>query len=397
MNKKIYIEDIAVSCSLGFEPEAVLANLRAGEAPGLMAWDKPVYSGREAYVARVIHDLPTASEADYAYNRNNRLAHFLCQRIEAGVASLHQRYAAERIGVVIGSSTSGIETTESFTEQQAETGEMPLTYDYQHQDMGDVSQVVAKLIGAKGPVYTVSTACTSSTRAMISASKLIQSGICDAVVCGGVDTLCQLTVNGFDSLEQVSAEPCRPFDMQRNGINVAEGGALLIVTKDKSDVQLSGFGESSDAHHLSSPMPCGTGAYQAMQMALTTAAVTPSDVGYINAHGTSTQQNDAMESAAIHKLFGTEVAVSSTKALTGHCLGAAGAVEAVICTLLLRANNEPIPKQWPLPRETDPALADINLVQDTQIEALNHVMSNSFAFGGNNASIVLSAVGQRDE
>ena len=409
MTKKIYLEDIALSCSLGFESEKVLSNLRLGKAPGQMPWDKPVYSGREACVSRIVHALPCAEQGQYANNRNNQLAHFLCEQMAQGIRSLKARVRPERIGVVIGSSTSGIEVTERLTAQKNELGELPQNYDYQHQDMGDVSRVVAKLIGAKGPAYTVSTACTSSTRALISASKLIKSGLCDAVVCGGVDTLCHLTVNGFDSLEQVSAAPCRPFDANRRGINVGEGGALMIVTAEKSDIELSGFGESADAYHLSSPLPCGSGAYSAMEMALNQASLTPENIDYINAHGTSTEQNDAMESLAIYNLFSSYTPVSSTKALTGHCLGAAGAVEAAICALLLRNPNEPLPKQWPNDHEKDPTLADICLVGDLLANNLlanadsadsapvthrQHVMSNSFAFGGNNASVILSSVSE---
>ncbi|MGL6259489.1 beta-ketoacyl-ACP synthase [Vibrio sp. WXL210] len=390
MSENIYIEDIAVSCTLGKTGSEILTNLRQGRAPGLQPWPTTLYSGRAAYVGRLTHQLDDIILKDAPDNRNNRLAQFLCQELEHSVAGLHTRYSAPRIGVVIGSSTSGIEVTEKQIAHKVAHGQLPEDYSYCHQEMGDVAHMVAKFTGAKGPAYTVSTACTSSSRALISAAKLIRAGICDAVICGGVDTLCQLTVNGFDSLEQVSDQPCRPFDPMRKGINVAEGGALMIVTKEPSDICLAGFGESSDAHHLSSPMPCGSGARQAMQMALESAGLEAEQVDYINAHGTSTEQNDAMESRAIADLFGSSVAVSSTKALTGHCLGAAGAVEAALSCLVLRDSEQPLPRQWPAERTTDEQIAAINLVLEPVKTEVRVVMSNSFAFGGNNAAVIMT-------
>ncbi|MGX9416872.1 beta-ketoacyl-ACP synthase [Vibrio sp. WJH972] len=389
MSKHVYIEDMAVSCAIGYESNTILHNMRTGLAPGLKPWKEVLYSGREAYVATITHELDDVNDASIVNNRNNQLASFLCSELEPSLTKLRQRYASHRIGVVIGSSTSGIEKTEQQIAEKVRTGEFPQDYTYQHQEMGDVSQVVASLAGATGPIYSVSTACTSSSRAFISAAKLIQSGICDAVICGGVDTLCHLTVNGFDSIEQVSSEPCRPFDPDRKGINVGEGGALFILTADKSDIELAGYGESSDAHHLSSPLPCGSGAYDSMQQALANAQCSTEQVDYINAHGTSTQQNDAMESKAISDLFSTSIPVSSTKALTGHCLGAAGAVEIAIGCLILRHPDEPLPKQWPSQRKVDINIPQIQLVEEELIVEPKVVLSNSFAFGGNNVSLII--------
>ncbi|WP_413282792.1 beta-ketoacyl-ACP synthase [Vibrio sp. MA40-2] len=388
MSKKIYIEDIAVSCTLGNSSAEILENLRLGKSPGMGRWQQTLFSGRDAYVGCLTHSLENIDDLGIPDNRNNRLAKFLCQQLSSSLARLHQRYRPERIGVVIGSSTSGIETTEKHIAYKVAHGDFADDYSYQHQDMGNVAQIVAKVANAQGVAYTVSTACTSSSRALMSASKLIKAGICDAVICGGVDTLCNLTINGFDSLEQVSDQPCRPFDLHRNGINVAEGGALMLVTGQASDTELVGYGESSDAYHLSSPMPCGSGAHKAMQSALAMSDIEIEKIDYINAHGTSTQQNDAMESQAISNLFSSAVAVSSTKALTGHCLGASGAIEAAICCLLLRDPTQPLPRQWPESRTNDPALAPIQLVVTEKITRPEVIMSNSFAFGGNNAVLI---------
>ncbi|MGR5266358.1 beta-ketoacyl-ACP synthase [Vibrio astriarenae] len=388
MSENIYIEDIAISCALGHRHHDILTNLTQGRSPGLQPWSQTLFSGRGAYVGRLTHQLDDIDITVNPDNRNNRLAQFLCKDLEPSITRLHQRYRAQRIGVIIGSSTSGIEATEQHIAHEVAHGALPKDFSHRHQDMGDVARVIAKLTGAEGPVYTVSTACTSSSRALISASKLISAGLCDAVICGGVDTLCHLTVNGFDSLEQVSDKPCRPFDADREGINVAEGGALLIVTAEKSDIGLAGYGESSDAHHLSSPMPCGSGARRAMEMALESADLDAHQVDYINAHGTSTEQNDAMESRAIADLFGLKVAVSSTKALTGHCLGAAGAVEAALSCLILRHKEFPLPPQWPTERVIDNNMAPINVITEACCCEPQVVMSNSFAFGGNNAVLV---------
>ncbi|PMH44590.1 beta-ketoacyl-[acyl-carrier-protein] synthase II [Vibrio sp. 10N.286.49.B3] len=391
MSDQIYIEDVAISCALGYKTEEILANLRLGNSPGMQGWHQTLFSGRHAYVGRLTHELEKMDISDIPDNRNNQLAQFLVSELSESFKKLHQRFPANRIGVVIGSSTSGISVTEKQIAEKVRNGEFPSDYSYQHQDMGDVAKTVAKLANAKGPAYTVSTACTSSSRALISAAKLIRANICDAVICGGIDTLCDLTVNGFDSLEQVSDQACRPFDPNRKGINVAEGGALLIVTAQSSDILLAGYGESSDAHHLSSPMPCGTGAYNAMSQALTMSGLKPEHVDYINAHGTSTQQNDAMESQAISNLFTDTVPVSSTKALTGHCLGAAGAVEAVMSCLLLRDSEQPLPRQWPAERSNDDDIAAIGLVGEKQYASIDSILSNSFAFGGNNASLLFTS------
>jgi 3-oxoacyl-[acyl-carrier-protein] synthase-1 len=220
---------------------------------------------------------------------------------------------------------------------------------------------------------------------------MIRMGLCDAVVTGGVDTLCGFTVAGFSALESVSAAPCNPLSAARNGINLGEGAALFLMSREPAAVALCGWGESSDGHHMSAPDPAGGGARLAMEAALRRAGIAAADVDYINLHGTATVQNDAMESRAVANLFGAHVAVSSTKPFTGHTLGAAGAVEAAFCWLAMQDDNPEgrlPPHLWD--RVQDPALPVLNVVRpgDRLGRPLRWALSNSFAFGGSNATLV---------
>nr|MBP9678449.1 beta-ketoacyl-ACP synthase [Aeromonas sp.] len=235
------------------------------------------------------------------------------------------------------------------------------------------------------PAYTLSTACSSSARAFISGQRMLAAGLVDAVLVGGADSLCGLTLNGFDSLESLSGTLCQPFDNGRQGINIGEGAALFLLSRQPAPLALLGVGESSDAWHISAPHPDGVGAEAAMGMALAQAGLTPEQVGYINLHGTATRLNDAMESQAVYRLFGDRVPCSSTKPLTGHVLGAAGAIEAALACLLLE-RALPLPPQRVM--TGDPALAPIRLVSGTTPLATPRILSNSFAFGGNNVSLL---------
>jgi 3-oxoacyl-[acyl-carrier-protein] synthase-1 len=294
---------------------------------------------------------------------------------------------------VLGTSTAGIGEAE-LAIAAARRGEViPPAFDYRQQELGSPSEFLSRYLGLEGPAYTLSTACSSSARAFISGQRMLAAGLVDAVLVGGADSLCGLTLNGFDSLESLSGTLCQPFDNGRQGINIGEGAALFLLSRTPAPLALLGVGESSDAWHISAPHPDGVGAEAAMQMALAQAGVTPEQVGYINLHGTATRLNDAMESQAVHRLFGDKVPCSSTKALTGHTLGAAGAIEAALaCLLLERALPLPPQRALPLPPQRvmtpDPALAPIRLVSNETLLAAPRVLSNSFAFGGNNVSLL---------
>jgi 3-oxoacyl-[acyl-carrier-protein] synthase-1 len=250
---------------------------------------------------------------------------------------------------------------------------------------------MAAVLGTSGPAYVHSTACASSSKALASAARLINMGACDAVITGGIDSLCAFTVAGFLSLESVSATQCNPLSANRNGINIGEGAALFLMSREPAAVSLRGWGESSDAHHMSAPDPSGKGASIAITRALARAGITPQQIDYINLHGTATVQNDAMESRAVHALFGSATATSSTKPFTGHALGAAGAIEAALCWLAMQDDNP----QGMLPPHlwdgiADPALPGLHTVEAGARlgRPVRWSLSNSFAFGGANAALV---------
>jgi 3-oxoacyl-[acyl-carrier-protein] synthase-1 len=262
------------------------------------------------------------------------------------------------------------------------------------QEPGATAQFIASVLKIKGPTYGISTACSSGAKALAAARRLIRANICDAVIAGGVDTLCQLTVSGFSSLEAVSQSRCNPFSKNRKGINIGEGAALFLVTSEVRGVAISGVGESSDAYHISAPEPSGAGAVRCMTRALNDGRVAATEVGYVNLHGTATALNDQMESLAMQQVFGLDTLCSSTKPFTGHTLGAAGAIEAGICWLTLEASDSELLPVHIWDGIRDPELPSINLVsQESRLKTpLRYVLSNTFAFGGNNISILLGRI-----
>lgn len=326
--------------------------------------------------------------------RNHALAHCAYQQIADAVAALRQRVGPERIGVVIGSSTSGIDASEAAFFQWRREGKLPEHYCYQGQhEMGSVAEFLAGLAEVTGPAYALSTACSSSAKVFASAQALLELEACDAVIVGGVDTLCHLTLNGFEALVSLSRAVSNPASRNRDGLNIGEGAALFLLTREPGPIQLLGVGESSDAHHISAPDPAGTGAEAAIRMALAEAGLAAGDIHYVNLHGTGTPQNDAMEAGAIQRLFGA-VPASSTKPLVGHCLGASGATEAGFCWLTLQAATS---ARVPLPPHhwdgvVDERTPQLNLVSPGAVLERNgpvHFLSNSFAFGGSNCAVIL--------
>ena len=396
----IAITHLGLCTPLGQTPQEVLDNLVAGNTDG-MQWRDDLLFERPVLVGQVSVELPKLpNELCQFDTRNNQLTLLIARQIESAVNQAKALYGRQRIGVVIGTSTSGIATGESALAELDAKGEFPQDYDYAKQELGDTSQFLQVYFDLSGPCFTVSTACSSSAKVFASAKRLIDAGLCDMVIVGGIDTLCKLTLNGFYSLESISRGHCQPFSANRDGINIGEGGALFTLEKislekaaaETTTIMLSGIGESSDAHHISAPHPEGRGAIAAMQAALTMAKLKPEQIDYLNLHGTATQKNDAMESRAVQQVFNhTLPAASSTKPLTGHTLGAAGAIEAAFCYLLLSDYN----KQQCLPPQVwdgqqDPNDPSLPLVTKGQQTNIRHVMSNSFAFGGSNASLILS-------
>lgn len=323
--------------------------------------------------------------------RNNRLAQLglAADGFDSAIAAARARYGAHRIAVIIGTSTSGILDTELAYRARDAAGQLPPTFRYRtvHENYS-VTDFARRYLQLQGPAFTVSTACSSSAKVFASASRLIASGLCDAAVVGGVDSLCFTTMYGFSSLEIVSTMPCRPADAERNGISMGEaaGFALLEKAEGRDDaICLLGYGESSDAYHMSSPHPEGMGARLAMSQALQRSGLDAADIDYINLHGTATRANDSAENMAVAALFGKRTPCSSTKGWTGHTLGAAGITETVIACLCLREGLLPASLNT---ITVDPAFT-MNVLLENRRQPVKRVLSNSFGFGGSNAALIL--------
>lgn len=334
---------------------------------------------------------------NHLHNHINQLLWHACAAIEPYIHAIRQRYSAERIAVIIGTSTSGVDDNiDAFKHVVAGGSWETCGFSQTHQSLASVADFVAMQYDIKGPAYTISTACTSGARALISAARLLRLGLADAVICGGVDCLSALTINGFAALSVLSDSVATPFGPNRQGINIGEAAALFVMTREALDNQalsLLGYGASSDAYHMSSPRPDGLGAQKAIQSALQQAGLTPSDIGWINAHGTGTTQNDAMESKALAAQFGANVPCTSTKPHTGHTLAAAGALEAALiwAAVSRQINAEGRLPMQHLPNGYDPELPHLALTGQHShwLHSRRIGLSTSFAFGGNNAVLII--------
>ena len=385
----IYFSAVGMVNALGNDLVQIAQNLTAGTAPGMSLQEGWLTENRPVWLGTVTGDLPAIPGDLMAHrSRNNQLLLAALAQIESQVSAAIAQYGKDRVAVIMGTSTSGIAEGEEAVRYLHQHGEFPPGFDYRQQELGDPSHFMAELLDLSGPAYTLSTACSSSARAIISGKRLIEAGLVDAAIVGGADSLCRMPVNGFNSLESLSHGRCAPFGQGRDGINIGEASALILLTREPAEVALLGVGESSDAWHMSAPHPEGLGAERAITMALKMAGLTASDVGYINAHGTATPLNDQVEAAVIHRLFGNSTPCSSTKHLTGHTLGAAGATEAALSWLILTQALH-LPHQDFSQISRDVSLPDIWLATTGQPLARPVILSNSFAFGGNNASILI--------
>jgi 3-oxoacyl-[acyl-carrier-protein] synthase-1 len=319
-------------------------------------------------------------------SRNNRLAWLGLQAdgFIAAVAAARQRHGAGRIALILGTSTASIgETEAAYT--QLEDGAFPA-----HQRRPKVhtphslTMFVQEALGLEGPAETISTACSSSAKAFASAERLIRLGLADAAVVGGTDTLCGSVLFGFNSLELVSSEPCRPFDAARNGISLGEAAGFTLLERGPGALELLGYGEASDAHHMSTPHPEGLGAEKALDDALARSGLTPEDIDYINMHGTASAKNDEVEGQLVARRFPLYTHASSTKGVTGHTLGAAGITEAVISLLAIETGLKPGTVNT---TALDAACGPQIRLQPARGE-VRRALSNSFGFGGNNCSLI---------
>lgn len=381
------ISGFALCNALGITNEEVRRALREGRSGlGVSPISGPVATEVGAVPAALE---PLAGALAPWDTRSARIAAHLLRELDGPLARTRARWRAERIAVILGTSTAGADVTEAAYRNFLEVGALPDGYDlWRHHTYGAILHTVKVLSGARGPAWVHSTACTSSAKPLASAQRLIGAGAIDAAIVGGIDTLCAMTIRGFHALGALDHARCRPFAADRGGINIGEGGAFLLLERDAEPLAfVEAVGETSDAYHISAPHPEGTGAALAMQQALNAAGVTADQVDHVNAHGTGTRLNDASESKAIAAIFGREVPVTSTKGYTGHTLGAAGATEAAIAIFSLIENWIP-PSLGADP--IDPTI-EINVVHALQHTRVRRVMSNSFAFGGNNVSVLLRA------
>jgi 3-oxoacyl-[acyl-carrier-protein] synthase I len=381
------------ACGFGTKAlrDALLEQRCCLEPPRLIQPDFQTFTGE------ISGPLPELSEALKGYNTRNAriaLAGLDCEerRFRNAVQDAVARYGSSRVGVIIGTSTSGIYETELAYKNHVEHDVFPEKFDLklQHAWLA-TAEYVKRELGLGGACYAISTACSTSGKAVAAGQRFIETGVCDAMVVGGVDSICHMTLYGFNCLELISERPCTPLDRNRDGISIGEGAGLLLLERERKqpgDAALIGYGESSDAYHMTAPHPEGEGSARAMQIALQMAGIEPNQLDYINLHATGTKLNDAAEMQAMATVFSPEIPCSGSKGITGHTLGAAGGIEAVITLIAMDAGFAPGTSGI---REVDHAFSSRVLVENLEIPSMRIAMSNNFGFGGNNVSLIFAA------
>jgi 3-oxoacyl-[acyl-carrier-protein] synthase-1 len=349
-----------------------------------------------AYVGEVagVDDVRIKDELQAYDCRNNRLVQLALEQDDFAdaVQAARTKYGAARIGVFLGTSTSGLLHSElAYRNRDPQSGALPSDFYFTTtHNTASLAAFVQQYFRLDGPALTVSAACASTAKVFANAARMIEVGLCDAAIVGGADSLCLTTLYGFNSLELVSSDPCRPFDVNRNGISIGEAAGFALLEKatgshGRDATMVLGVGESSDAYHMSTPHPEGLGARLAMERALDAAGLPASAIDYVNMHGTATRVGDASEDKALVAVFGTQTACSSTKGYLGHTLGASGITEAIICAQAIQ--NDFLPGSYNT-RELDPAICCRYLL-NSQPDRVDTVMTNSFGFGGSNCSLIL--------
>ncbi|MCS7100299.1 MAG: beta-ketoacyl-[acyl-carrier-protein] synthase family protein [Burkholderiaceae bacterium] len=396
----IVVSDFTVTTAVGHGREALRAALRAGRG----ALKPCVFAPPELAPFGGVHRLETwIGEVEGLSTvalppalarfdcRNNRLAYLALQQDDfpARIERLKARYGRERVAVILGTSTSGLLHAEWAYHARPPDGPLPAGFDYAATlNAYSLADFVTAATGLAGPAYVISTACSSSAKVFASAARLMQAGLADAALVGGVDSLCLTTLYGFGALELLARTPCKPFAPDRSGISIGEGAGFAILERaqeaEGAVARLAGWGESSDAHHMSSPHPEGLGAQLAMRAALARAGLAPDDIDYINLHGTATRANDIAEGLAVAAIFGDRVPTSSTKAYFGHLLGAAGIAEAAVTLLALADGLAPGTLNTV---QKDPACPNWLLLDHRQ-QPIAYALTNSFGFGGSNCSLI---------
>ncbi len=397
MKGRIFIsEPGTVSCA-GMDKNELWDSLVKGRRTGMKKVQ--VRGGKKIYAASLREASLPQSDARFDM-RIIRLENAALNQIGPSIEKAVSMYGKERVAVCVGSCDNGTEFSVAGHESYFSTGSFPDDYELEMQGADYVATYIEEKYSISGPVLSFATACSSSAVACIKASQLIQSGIVDAAIVGGVDIASDTALLGFESLEAVSPDPTNPFSKNRRGITLGDGAAFFVLSKDPlfddgPAVVLCGWGESCDAHHITSPAADGKGAASAMRNALENAGLRAEQIGYMNLHGTGTLLNDSMEAKAVAEIFGENtLPCSSTKSITGHTLGAAGALEASICRELIKRHalgERELPAQvWDGVRDGDlPCLNFVDTQSHYVSNQVRYCMTNSFAFGGSNVSLIL--------
>lgn len=372
MQNKIYITGYEAICNLGNNMDEIFQNaLKASNE--FLTPDTDFLPDCTFYFGKVTAELPEIQETDYNL-RVNRLLLNVMNNMRPEIEQLLSKYSKDRVGVVVATTNSGIEEYEKSKNKK-------------HFEIGNPAEFIKNHLGLDSFYESVSTACSSGIKVFSAARKLLNNDICDAVIVAGTDALSKLPIYGFHSLEILSDKRTNPFSKNRNGINLGEGAAMFIVEKNASyGIEIKGIGETSDAYHAATPDPKGIQAERAIRAALEEANLVPDAIDYINLHGTGTRTNDLMEANAIYNTFGCCTESSATKAITGHCLGAAASIETALCCHSIK-NNKLLPHVYD--GEYDYALPQINLVTKPADKNIKNVLCNAFGFGGTNAVMIL--------
>jgi 3-oxoacyl-[acyl-carrier-protein] synthase I len=388
---ELFLGALGIINSLGNGKTAVKDSLMREERSGIRAFR---YRASDFHVARTAPPLSSKRIQPPYQNRVNALLAAACDQVLPEVEEATRRYGKDRIAVVIGCTDNGSEETAAAMRHRTATGRFPEGYSLLQMQADLPARFVADYLGLRSMAFSTSTACASSATAIAAARNLVEMGVCSAAVVGGADIVSESVLYGFHALEAVDPGRCNPFSKNRRGINLGEGAALFVLCPEPlagAGIRLLGVGETSDAHHMTAPDPSGQGAVRAMRRALVEAGVGPADIDYVNLHGTGTALNDSMESKAMSAVFPGGVPCSSTKSMVGHTLGAAGAMELGFCWLALSAANadrELPPHSWD--GLHDPSLPALDLVSaHRRAKRLGTCMSNSFAFGGCNVSLII--------
>lgn len=397
----VYFSKPAVFSAAGFGIDELWQNVISGNQSGICK--TKALNGKEFFAARIKDNLLKHSSARYDM-RILQIEEQTLSLLENEIENAKTKYGSEKVAVCVGSCDNGTEFSISGHRKYFKNGSFDKDYSLEEQSGDYVATFISEKYNLKGPSLAFETACSSSAGAIIKAAELIRAGIADAVIAGGIDIASDTVLMGFDSLEAVDSKITNPFSKNRHGITLGEAGAFFVLTKDSPKetlpIELLGYGESADAYHMTSPDPTGDGAKRAMQNALNFAKIAPQDVGYVNLHGTGTKYNDSMEAKAVDSVFGSyKVPCSTTKAITGHTLGAAGALEAAICYTTIEkscnCNFALLPVQiWD--KEQDSEMPKLNIIDKSNNKISGKIkicLSNSFAFGGANSSLVIGIRG----